>query len=206
MARPTATIPRTRAETSFELAYLLIWFAQIDAGVHVAERALDWLEDSAPALRSSLLFVLATAKCFGDPDTGFATLARAQQLQQTLDDPNLDRLAATLEIHMRGFVAHFDRAIDIRKVAARQCRAARDVWSDIDTAVWEPLAAIYCGRPNQAIPLLDEYTTVAERIGHQSVLWFFNLSEAMVALTSGRRAGRCRATSRPRRPAPPLRH
>jgi tetratricopeptide (TPR) repeat protein len=173
------------AECSFELAYVHAWFAQIDASVRVAEKAIDRLGDSAPMLRSSLLFVLAMARCLSDPDAGFATLALAQQLQRTLDDPNLDRLAATLEVHMRCFVAQFDRGIAVRQEAARRCRAARDVWSDVDTAVWEPLVAIYCGRPDEATPLLEEYKSVAERVGHQTVLWFYNLSEAMVALTRG---------------------
>jgi eukaryotic-like serine/threonine-protein kinase len=173
------------AESSFELAYLHIWFAEVDASIRVAEKALDRLGDSAPMLRSSLLFVLATARCFGDPDAGFATLTQAQQLQRTLDDVRLDRLAATLEVHMRCFVAQFDRGIAVRQDAARRCRAARDVWSDVDTAVWEPLVAVYCGRPDEATPLLEEYNSVAERVGHQTVLWFFKLSEVMVALTQG---------------------
>ena len=86
---------------------------------------------------------------------------------------------------MRCFVAQFDRGIAVRQDAARRCRAARDVWSDVDTAVWEPLVAIYCGRPDEATPLLEEYKAVAERVGHQTVLWFYNLSEAMAALTRG---------------------
>src|SRR4029434_8743340 len=126
--------PRS-AESSFELAYLHIWFARIDAAMRVSEKALDRLGDSAPMLRSSLLFVLATSKCFGDPDAGFATLARAQQIQRTLDDPNLDRLAASLEVHMRCFVAQFGRGIEVRQDAVRRCLAARDVWSEVDTAV-----------------------------------------------------------------------
>jgi len=173
------------AECSFELAYLHIWFAQVDASIRAAEQALERLGNSAPMLRSSMLFVLATARCFGDPDAGFATLTAAQQLQRTLDDSNLDRLATTLQVHMHGFVAQFDRAIAVRQDAARRCRAARDVWSDVDTAVWEPLAAVYCGRPGEATPLLKDYKAIAERVGHQTVLWFFNLSEVMVALTQG---------------------
>jgi tetratricopeptide (TPR) repeat protein len=173
------------AESSFELAYLHLWFAQIDPAIRVTEKALERLGDSAPMLRSSLLFVLATNQSLGDPDSGFATLARAQRIQRTHDDPNLDRLAASLEVHMRGFVAQFDRAMEVRQDAARRCRAARDVWSDVDTAVWEPLVAIYCGRPNEATPLLEKYKPVAERVGHQTVLWFYKLSEAMAALTSG---------------------
>jgi tetratricopeptide (TPR) repeat protein len=151
----------------------------------VIEKALDRLGNSAPKLRSSLLFVLATTKCLCDPDEGFAILNEAQQLQRTLDDPNLNRLAASLEVHMRGFVAQFDRGIEVRQDAARQCRSARDVWSDVDTAVWEPLAAVYCGRPEEATLRLKEYKAIAERVGHQTVLWFFNLSEVMVALTQG---------------------
>ena len=174
------------AENSFELAYLLIWYAA-DRRRRTAspERALDRLGNAAPMLRSSLLFLLATSQCLGDPDAGFDTLARAKALQATLDDPNLDRLAASLEVHMRGFVAQFGRAIEVRKEAARLSRAARDVWSEVDTAVWEPLAAVYCGRPDEATRWLAEYKAVAERVGHQTVLWFFNLSEAMAALTKG---------------------
>ena len=52
-------------------------------------------------------------------------LRQAQQLQRTLDDPNLDRLAATMEVHMRGFVGQFDRAIDVRQDAAVSCRTGR---------------------------------------------------------------------------------
>ena len=104
---------------------------------------------------------------------------------------------------MRGFVAQFDRAMEVRQDAARRCRAVRHVWSDVDTAVWEPLVAIYCGRPDEATPLLEEYKPVAERVGHQTVLWFYKLSEAMAALTEGsllspsrRRATRSRSGSR----------
>jgi tetratricopeptide (TPR) repeat protein len=173
------------AASSFELAYMLIWYARIDAAIRVTGKALTRLGDSAPVLRSSLLFVHAASTCLGDPDAGFATLAEAQRIQQTLDNPDVDRLAAMLEVHMRGFVAHFERAIDVRRDAAQRCRAARDVWGDVDTAVWEPLAAIYCGRPLDAAPLLEEYEPVAERVGHQTVLWFLKLSNAMAAFTRG---------------------
>jgi tetratricopeptide (TPR) repeat protein len=174
------------AAKAVELGLVHGWNAHPHEALRVVDRALERLGEMAPALRCSLLLTRALYMGeAGDLDGGFVALASAQELQRTLGDPRLDSLAAFVETGIRWHAMQFDRAAAASRDAIRRSQAVRDVWGEVDAGWVEPWVALCSGRPGEGLRLAEERRPLAERIGHQTVVWLFEGARVFDAMWRG---------------------
>jgi len=174
------------AASANDLGWVHAWNADLDAALEVVRRTFEQVAQMPPKVACRLLLLRAsTLSSNGDPEGGFETLRKAQAILRSLDDPELGRESARIELFLLWHAMRLDRAIEIAQDATMRSRAAGDVWSEIDTAFVEPLALLYCGRPREAARLVEERRELADRVGHHGVLWGFKLTSAVEAISRG---------------------
>ena len=174
------------AASSIELGWVHMWNADVDATLRLAGGTLGRLGEAAPVLRCRAVLLQALAQSIaGNPDAAFAALAQAQQLQRSLNSPDLDRESATVESFAQFHSMQVEAAVVACRDAVRRSRAVRDMWSEVDIGFHEPYGALVSGSMAAAVKLFAQQLPVAERVGHQPVVMILKLGIGCEALVRG---------------------
>ncbi len=174
------------ADSSVDLSAVHTWNAEPAAALSIIERTLERLGDGSPLFRCRLLLARAFTLGAGvQQDAAFASLAQAQQIQQSLTNPDLDRECAVVQTFFYFHSMQFDRAAQAWRDAVRRSRMANDMWSEADIGFHEAFFALGCGRITEAGRLVGEHRRIAERVGHRHAVWLLKQAESMALLFQG---------------------
>jgi tetratricopeptide (TPR) repeat protein/tRNA A-37 threonylcarbamoyl transferase component Bud32 len=174
------------AASSVELGWVHSWNADMDAALRIARRALERLGEAIPVLRCRLVLLQAMSRSIGgDPDGAFAALAQARHLQQSLNDPDVDKEAAAVDSFVQFHSLQLEAAVSSCRDAVRRCRAARDPWSEVNIGFHEAYGALYSGHVAEAVKLFAEQGPLAERVGHQNIVVLLKLGPGQEAMLRG---------------------
>jgi tetratricopeptide (TPR) repeat protein len=121
----------------------------------------------------------------GNPDAAFAARAQAQQIQRSLNDPDVDKEGATVESFVQFHALRLEPAVTAARDAVRRCRAVRDLWSEVNIGFHEPCGALFSSHVAHAAKLAAEQIPVAERVGHQNVVMVLKMVVGLEAMTRG---------------------
>jgi tetratricopeptide (TPR) repeat protein len=171
---------------AIDLGWVKAWNADFEAVLGLVQRAFEEVQGMPPKLACRLQLLRAVSLTnTGDLDQGFTMFAEARKIQQLLDEPDLSRECAHTETFLCWESMQLQRAVEIRREMVRRSRAAGHLWSELDSAYMEPFFNLYCGRPTEAARLVEEGSLLAERIGHQSIVWVFKIARTIETVCRG---------------------